>query len=122
MRRALLTMMVVGVLVAATGFADPRPAEAQPGYFNFSLGTPGYYAPYATPYPQAAPYGYGGYGGYAAPIAPQADFGAAVPLGGVGLGFGYGGAPYGGYYRGYGGGGWPGYGYGHHYGHGHHHF
>jgi hypothetical protein len=117
MRRAVWTMMVVGVLVAATGFANPTVARAAPGYFNFSVGTPGYNlgygyaapAPYVYPVaPQpyvaqpyvAQSYAYGG-------VGPSMSFGFGYP------GYGYG-APYRAYYGGYGG---PGC-YGHH---GHHH-
>ncbi|HEY4313524.1 MAG TPA: hypothetical protein VGN12_28995 [Pirellulales bacterium] len=114
MRRALMAMMVVGVLVVATGLADPRVVQAAPGYFNFSIGTPGYNFGYSGGYPGVAPYGYAAPYAYPAPVAPQPYFYGGVPYGAPRYGYP---APYGAYYGGYYG--RPGYG---HYGHGHHHW
>ena len=87
MRRAMLTLMAVVGVFAATSVMQPQQAQAAwPGYFSFSVGSP---------------YGYGvpGYGAYpyAGPPVPQPYFSAGVPLGG----FGYGGYPYGASYGGF---------------------
>src|SRR4051794_15275853 len=109
MRRAMLAVLSAVVVIAAAGLVDPQPAQAQPGGFSFSIGSPGYYgAGYGYGY---APYAYGAY-------LPQTYLYGSVPFGGPACGYGgyrgYGGYPYRSNYRGY-----YGYsGYGHH-GHGH---
>jgi hypothetical protein len=122
MRRIIWSVVVTGVMLAAVGFIDPRQAQAGPGFFSLSVGTPGFSGYYGSGYPGYPGAGYGGYPGpsYAsypgvAPVVPQPYLYAGLPFCGVQS---YPGLQYGAYSPG---GFYPHTGYGHHgYGHGHH--
>jgi len=73
MRRVMLTVATVAAVFVGAGLIDAQRAEAAPGYFNFSVGTPAYY-PYGG-YPYYASYP------YSAPVVPQAYVAAGVPVG-----------------------------------------
>ncbi|HEY1602915.1 MAG TPA: hypothetical protein VGG64_25140 [Pirellulales bacterium] len=118
MRRIMWSVVMTGVMLAAVGLSDPEQAQAGPGFFSLSVGTPSYTGYYGAGYPGPGYGGYPGpnYAGYAgvAPVVSQPYMYAGLPFGG---GPSYPGLQYGAYTPG---GFYPHASYGHHgYGHGH---
>jgi hypothetical protein len=107
MKRYVGPMLIAVALVAVVCVGGVEKAQAAPGFFSFSVGSPGY-----------GPAGYSAaYGSYPQPLpyyAPVPRCGPS-PFGPVPYGVGYGPAAYGAYYRPFGP--TPYYGhYGHHHG------
>jgi hypothetical protein len=73
-------MVIAVAVVAMVGIGGVAKAQAAPGYFNFSIGGPGY-----------GPAGYSASFGTYAPAAPYV---AGPSCGAVPYGAGYGGVPY----------------------------